>query len=210
MSSTHGVIIFELNMAAGRQRTFDKEKALNKAMEVFWQKGYSGTSLSELTEAMGINKPSLYAAFGNKEELFVKALNQYVNDYGLPHFDKLLDKSSSLRERLEAYLESIAKMLSDSKLPGGCFVTTSTCEAGSDCLPEDAVQTILKINASSIEGFISFFQDEQAQGNIVTTASAETLADYLLTLQFGMAVMARNGIKRDRLKQIISYAVSSF
>jgi len=197
-------------MTAGRQRTFDKEEALNKAMAVFWQKGYSGTSLTDLTEAMGINKPSLYAAFGNKEELFINAIKQYVNDYGVPHFDKLLDKSSSLRERLEAYLESIAKMLSDSKLPGGCFVTTSTCEAGSDCLPEDAVQTIMKINATSIEGFVSFFQEEQVKGNIGATAKAEVLADYLLTLQFGLAVMARNGIKRDRLRQVISHAVSGF
>jgi len=197
-------------MAAGRQRTFDKEDALIKAMEVFWRKGYSGTSLSDLTEAMGINKPSLYAAFGNKEDLFVSAIKQYVNEYGIPHFEKLMSPDSSFRERVKAYLESIAKMISDSKLPGGCFVTTSTCEAGSDCLPEDAVQTILKINATSTEAFISFFRNEQAKGNIASSASPEVLADYLLTLQFGLAVMARNGIRQDRLKQVISHAVSSF
>ncbi|KPJ94747.1 MAG: TetR family transcriptional regulator [Gammaproteobacteria bacterium SG8_11] len=197
-------------MGAGRQRTFDKQDALSKAMEVFWRKGYSGTSLSDLTEAMGINKPSLYAAFGNKEDLFVSAINQYVNDYGAPHFDKLLNPTSSLKGRVRAYLESIAKMISDSKLPGGCFVTTSTCEAGSDCLPEDAVQTILKINAASTKAFVSFFKDEQAKGNTVSTTSPEVLADYLLTLQFGLAVMARNGIRRDRLEQVISHAVSNF
>ena len=197
-------------MAAGRQRTFDKEDALIKAMEVFWRKGYSGTSLSDLTEAMGINKPSLYAAFGNKEDLFVSAIKQYVNEYGIPHFEILMSPDSSFKERVKAYLESIAKMISDSKLPGGCFVTTSTCEAGSDCLPEDAVQTILKINATSTEAFISFFRNEQAKGNIASSASPEVLADYLLTLQFGLAVMARNGIRQDRLKQVISHAVSSF
>ena len=197
-------------MAAGRQRTFDKEDALNKAIEVFWQKGYSGTSLSDLTEAMGINKPSLYAAFGNKEALFVCAINQYVKEYGIPHFEKLMSPDYNFKERVSGYLESIAKMISNSKLPGGCFVTTSTCEAGSKCLPEDAAQTIFQINESSIEAFISFFRDEQTKGNIVSTASPEVLADYLLTLQFGLAVMARNGARQDRLKRVISHAVSSF
>ncbi|KPJ92083.1 MAG: TetR family transcriptional regulator [Gammaproteobacteria bacterium SG8_15] len=197
-------------MGAGRQRTFDKEDALVKAMEVFWQKGFSGTSLSDLTEAMGINKPSLYAAFGNKEELFVSALNRYVNAHGAPHFDKLLNPKSSFPKRMRAYLESIAEMLSDTKLPGGCFVTTSTCEAGSNCLPEEAIQTILKINATSIDAFINFFKDEKAKGNLPSKASPEVFADYLLTLQFGLAVMARNGIKRDRLNLVIGHAVSSF
>lgn len=197
-------------MVAGRRREFDKEHALIKAMEVFWRKGYSGTSLSNLTDAMGINKPSLYAAFGNKEDLFVSAIHQYVNEYGVPHFGKLLNSDSSLQERVRAYLESIAKMISDSKLPGGCFLTTSTCEAGSDCLPEDAVQTILAINAASTRTFIDFFKDEQAKGNIKSTASPEVLADYLLALQFGLAVMARNGIRGNRLKRTISHAASSF
>ena len=58
----------------GRPRAFDSEKALEKALEVFWRKGYDGTSLADLTEAMGINKPSLYSAFGNKEQLFIKAI----------------------------------------------------------------------------------------------------------------------------------------
>ena len=197
-------------MGAGRQRAFDKEEALNKAMEVFWRKGYSGTSLSDLTEAMGINKPSLYAAFGNKEDLFVSAINQYVGEYGIPHFEKLVSPDSSFKDRVKAYLESIAKMISDSKLPGGCFVATSTCEAGGDCLPENAMETILRINTTSTESFISLFRDEQAKGNIVSTAPPEVLADFLLTQQFGLAVMARNGIKEDRLKEVISHTVSCF
>lgn len=197
-------------MGAGRQRTFDKKEALLKAMDVFWRKGYRGTSLSDLTEAMGINKPSLYAAFGNKEDLFVSAIEQYVNDYGIPHFEKLLNPDANIKERMKTYLESIARMLSDSKLPGGCLVATSTCEVGSDCLPEDAVQTILNINAASIDAFTNFFRDEQTKGNIVSTVSPDMLADYMLTIQFGLAVMARNGIKRERLKQVISHAVLSF
>lgn len=197
-------------MSAGRHRTFKKEDALSKAMEVFWRKGYSGTSLSDLTEAMSINKPSLYAAFGNKEELFVSAINQYVIEYGVPHFDKLQNSNFSLKERVQSYLESIVKMVTDDKLPGGCFVTTSTCEAGSNCVPKDAVHAIQAINTASTKAFVGFFKDEQAKGNTVSTTSPEELADFLLTIQFGLAVMARNEIGRDRLEQVINHAVTNF
>ena len=105
-------------MAAGRQREFDKQIALDAAMELFWSNGYSGTSLSDLTNAMGINKPSLYAAFGNKEALCISALNQYVSKYGSPHMEELNAPNKSLRSRLTAYLKSIARMVSDPALPG--------------------------------------------------------------------------------------------
>jgi AcrR family transcriptional regulator len=65
-------------VAKGRPREFDTDEALDKAMMVFWQQGFEGASLSDLTEAMGISRPSLYAAFGNKEELFRRALGRYV------------------------------------------------------------------------------------------------------------------------------------
>jgi AcrR family transcriptional regulator len=197
-------------MADGRNRTFEKEDALLRAMEVFWQKGYSGASLSDLTTAMGINKPSLYAAFGNKEALFVSAIDRYTEKYGVPHFEKLLTPNLSLRERLTAYLESIAMMLTDSKLPGGCFVATSTCEAGSSCLPEYATDSILRINKNSIQGFVDFFESEQKQGHIASDEKPEVLADYLLTLQFGLAVMARNGVKKNRLKYVIHTGMECF
>lgn len=195
-------------MTAGRQRTFDKKDALIKAMGVFWQKGYSGTSLSDLTEAMGINKPSMYAAFGNKEDLFVSAIQQFIDTYGTPSFEKLATPGASVKDRVRAYLVSVAKMASDAKLPGGCFVTTSTCEAVSECLPENAVQAIVNINAASADAFSNFFRDEQSKGNIDSTASPETLADYLMTLQFGIAVMARDGRTLDKLKKIIDQALS--
>jgi len=197
-------------MAAGRQRTFDKQDALNKAMEAFWRMGYSATSLSDLTRAMGINKPSLYAAFGNKEELFVSAIQHYVDQYGVPHFEKLTLPDTSLKDRLSNYLGSIARMLTNSKLPGGCFVATSTCEAGSHCLPDHAVHTILDINSRSTDAFIHFFRDEQAKDHLSETALPEELADWLLTLQFGLAVMARNGATVERLQQIIKQGLSCF
>jgi len=197
-------------MAAGRQCEFDKDLALDSAMELFWRDGYNGTSLSDLTANMGINKPSLYAAFGNKEALFISAINQYVHKHGSPHFNLLHTPNASLKRRLQNYLKSIAKMLTDPKLPGGCFVTTSTCEARSHCLPPDALQTIKKINEASTKAFFDFFASEEQQGNLTSTSSPDVLASYLLTLQYGLAVMARNGTKKNVLDKVIDHSISIF
>lgn len=195
---------------AGRLRTFEKDEALAKALEVFWLKGYSGTSLSDLTVAMGINKPSLYAAFGNKEKLFVSALKQYVDEYGSPHIDKLLDMQYSLKERVQSYLRSITEMVLDSELPGGCFVTTSTCEAENGCLPEEAIKAIHYINQDTRKNLTELFKEELSKAEASLGASPEVLADFLLTVQFGLAVMARDRVAHERLERVIEHAVNCF
>lgn len=195
-------------MGVGRKRKFDKEVALTRAMELFWRNGFNGTSLSQLTQAMGINKPSMYAAFGNKEEVFISALKLYVQKHGVPHFDKLLEDNVSLPQRIQNYLASIAEMLADKELPGGCLVTFSTCEAGGDSLPSKAVENVTQTNLQSIEVYRDFFRAEQQKGNLAPTASPEVLADLLLTLQFGLAVMAKNGVERKRLIKIIGQDIA--
>lgn len=197
-------------MAAGRQREFDEQVALDAAMKVFWSNGYSGTSLGELTDAMGINKPSLYAAFGNKEALFVSALNHYVSRHGSPHMDELHTPNKSLRSRLRAYLDSIARMVCDPSLPGGCFVAATTNEAGGDGLPAGATQAVAKINQLTRNALVDFFHQEALVGNVISGSSAEVLADYLLTLQYGLAVMARNKAKRKLLERVIEHAIGTF
>jgi AcrR family transcriptional regulator len=147
-------------MGAGRQREFDKQVALDAAMKVFWANGYSGTSLSDLTDVMGINKPSLYAAFGNKEALFISSLDHYVGEHGAPHNQELHTSNKDLRSRLRAYLKSIARMVCDPSLPGGCFVATTTSESGGDCLPADASRAIARINQLTHDSLVDFFRRE--------------------------------------------------
>jgi AcrR family transcriptional regulator len=197
-------------MAGGRQREFDEQVALDAAMAVFWSNGYSGTSLSDLTDAMGINKPSLYAAFGNKEALFIRALNHYVSKHGSPHIKELHTANRPLRSRLSAYLKSIARMVCDPSLPGGCFVAETTSEAGGNCLPTGASQVVAKINQLTRSTLVDFFRHEASAGNLADTSSAEVLADYLLTLQYGLAVMARNRAKLEILDNVIEFAVAEF
>jgi len=197
-------------MKAGRHRTFDKDIALDQAMQVFWTNGYPGTSLADLTNAMGINKPSLYAAFGNKEKLYQSALERYVEKHGVIHAQLLFSQGKSLNSRLQNYLTSIAKMLTDPELPGGCMVCISTSEIGGNCIPTAALQSVFEINESTKSTLTAFFESEIALGNIASSSSAAVLANYLLSLQFGLSVMARNGAKFLELSQIIELSTENF
>src|SRR5882724_2242913 len=107
-------------MSVGRPRAFDIEKALDRAVDVFWRKGYEGTSLSDLTEAMGINRPSLYAAFGNKEDLFRKVLDRY-SDGPAAYVREALNEptAKAVAERL---MRGAAEVLTNPRNPSGCLI----------------------------------------------------------------------------------------
>lgn len=197
-------------MAAGRKRTFDEANALLQAVAVFAEKGYSGTSLSDLTAAMNINKPSLYAAFGNKEDLFVRALHQYVESRCGAHAEKLEAPGASLQQRLTDYLKSVAAALTNQAQSAGCFIASSTCESSNDSLPSTALDAICAINKNTLETMTGFFAAEQEKGNIEKSETPANLADHLLTIQFGLAVMAKNGAKTERLDKVIDRAISGF
>lgn len=197
-------------MKAGRHRVFNKDVALEQAMEVFWTNGFPGTSLTDLTTAMGINKPSLYSAFGNKEELYKSTLERYVEKQGAIHTKYLSSANKCLRERLQDYLTSIAEMVTDPELPGGCYVCVSTSEIGGTCIPDNAMQTIIKINKATKHSLIEFFKSELASGNLASEKSAAVIADYIFTLQFGLAVMARNGAKLAELREVIQISMEQF
>ena len=197
-------------MKAGRHRSFDKDTALEQAMHVFWANGYAGTSLSDLTEAMGINKPSLYSAFGNKEQLYKSALSKYVKIHGSIHATHLHAVDKCLKKRIQNYLTSIAAMITDATLPNGCLICLSTSEVGSSCIPTDALQSILQINTVTRASLTEFFKNEISAGKLASESSAEVIADYLISLQFGLAVMAKNGAKFTELQQVIKFSIQSF
>jgi len=112
----------------GRPRAFDADVALERAMHVFWAKGYEGASLSNLTRAMRINRPSLYAAFGNKEQLFRKVLDRYV-DGPLAYFGKAL-AAPKARDVIEQIFFGAARMAGDPRLPSGCLMVQGALAVG--------------------------------------------------------------------------------
>ena len=107
----------------GRPRAFDTEVALDRALEVFWRKGYQGASLSDLTGAMGINRPSLYAAFGNKEELFGKVLDRYAE--GPTGYMAQALRAPTAREVARRFLRGVIDQLTDKRTPRGCLLVQS-------------------------------------------------------------------------------------
>jgi AcrR family transcriptional regulator len=197
-------------MPAGRHREFDKEHALEKAMLVFWTNGYPGTSLTDLTKAMEINKPSLYAAFGNKETLFNQTLALYLTKHGLVHLDCLLAKNQPLHERVRNYLISIAGMLTDQGLPKGCLVCLSTSEVAGCRLPDTSAKEVKEINQRTLSFLTDFLEQEKKLGNLNKEFAAKAMANFLLTLQFGLAVSARNGSDMTALTEIITAVIGIF
>jgi len=196
-------------MAAGRHREFNKDHALEKAMLVFWENGYPGTSLTDLTTAMAINKPSLYAAFGNKETLFNQSFELYLTKYGSPHSNHLTDGKEPLMVRVNNYLLSIANMLTDRALPTGCFVCMSTAEVAGSRLPDSSTEAVKKVNQQTLFFLTHFFEQERTLGNVDDELDATALANYFLTLQFGLAISARNGSDIASLTAVIALSTKN-
>lgn len=192
-------------MVAGRPRTFCKEQALEKALNVFWEKGYEGTSLQDLTEAMGINKPSLYAAFGNKETLFVKAMDRYTNINSC--VAELLDKPTA-RKSIENFLYNTADMLSDPNTPHTCLAVSGALSCSDDSI---YIKQLLASKRESTQKEIERrLEKAQADGDLSSSADTAALARFVSTISYGLSVQASSGATFEQMKDIIDTALSSW
>jgi len=196
-----------MGVERGRPRTFDEERALDAALGVFWRHGYQGASLAELTHAMGVSKPSLYAAFGNKERLYLAALERYRERQLRKHAEALAAEPD-LRIALRAFLRSVAVMLTAPELPGGCMVVNSAVACDTGALPQRVVAAIgTTVNASSFGLLKQRLQEELRRRRLPETTPVEQLADYFTALMCGMAVMAKMGVAQARLFDAIEQAL---
>lgn len=193
-------------MAGGRQREFDKTDALDKAMRVFWKKGYIGASLTDLTEAMGINKPSMYATFGNKEQLFIQSTDYYIEHFSKMHAHHLTE-DKSIKERMKSFLLSVTKTQSCPDNPKGCYVSLCISEAEGDQFPEDAAKVVNQVRDSLEKDLTAFFKQAIANKELAQTSNPETLACYFATLLHGTAAMARGGKTEQQLSDIVETAL---
>jgi len=197
-------------MKPGRKRSFDREEALDKAMRLFWKGGYSGTSLSELTTGLGINKPSLYAAFGNKEHLFKLALAYYQEKYTTPRYATLTEpRTDPLPIRLNRFLHTIAETISDPEMPLGCLYVNSSCETGAKDMTSGIIEEIFSVKKESMQYFINVLKEEQTLGNLPQKTDVDAMSNYLMTVLFGMGVLAKNGSTLADLEPVIKIAVDS-
>lgn len=195
-------------MAAGRKRGFDKAEALDKAMRAFWASGYAGTSIRDLTAALGINKPSLYAAFGNKEQLFNAAIEHYMAHYGAPKWSELTEPADApLETRLRAYLYSIIDLITGTESPPGCLFVKSSCESGSASMPDDITTALQEMGHASEEALIRFLNAEKRRGGLSKDARAKEIADYILSVMYGLSVLAKRKKSKRELRAIVDTAL---
>ena len=193
-------------MAMGRPRAFDMDQALDQALHVFWEKGYAGTSITELTEAMGINPPSLYAAFGNKEKLFKKALDRYEDLR-----DQILEEAfaaPTAREAVTRLLEGTAERLSDKCNPRGCLMVQGALSGGEEC---EAVKRDLASRRARVEALIrKRLRRAKREGDLPSDADAAALARFVATVMHGMAVQAAGGVAPKELRAIVNTALRAW
>ena len=196
-------------MSAGRKREFETDEALHNAMITFWEKGFTGASLTDLTSSMGINKPSLYSAFGNKEELFVSATDYYTKTYSLPNIAKLQQDDLSVYQRLTNFLLAVVQTQCEPKLPSGCFISLCASEVAGDCMPDKAVEAIRSVQNTTEEYLTEFFEREKEQGNLPTSFNVHLSTLFTITFIHGTASMARSGKSFDEINRMIKSAVES-
>jgi len=194
-------------MSAGRKREFEAEEALKKAMFIFWEKGFTGASLSDLTTSMGINKPSLYSAFGNKEKLFVSATDYYTQTYAEPNFAKLHTDNRSVKQRIHDFLFAVIEKQCDPELPSGCFVSLCASEAASDCMPKNAVEAIRHVQNTTEVLLKEFFEKEKQQDHLTATFNVNLATLFTITIMHGAASMARSDKSLEEISLIIEPSV---
>jgi AcrR family transcriptional regulator len=185
-------------MQRGRPREFDADQALDRALEVFWRKGYEGASISELTDAMGINRPSLYAAFGNKEELFRKALDRYAQGPAAYTYEALTEPTA--RAVVERLLREAAEALTDPHNPHGCLGVQGALSCGAAA---DSIKNELCMRRSAWEAALEKrFERARQEGDLPKDADCTDLARYVATVVQGMAVQAAGGASRKQLLKV--------
>lgn len=194
-------------MGGGRQREFDKQEALDAAMHVFWEKGYAGASLSELTAVMGINKPSLYATFGNKEQLFISATEHYMEHYVQPHIAHLNEEGHPLKARVKNYLMSIITEQCNEKGAKGCYVSLCVSEAASEHFPEKAKKVAADISHFSESFLKDFFEKELSLKQLPPNTDCILLSRFIVTFLHGTAAMARANRSLEELEGLIDMAL---
>lgn len=193
-------------MPKGRPREFDKDKALDAALVLFWRHGYEGTSLSALTQAMGINVPSLYAAFGNKEELFKQVIDRYIQRPASYLPNSL--KQPTARGVVQDLFKGAINMVMDPSHPDGCLLVQGALASGP--MGESITLELSRRRAGAEAALRRRLQLAVQQGDLPASVDPEQLARYIITVLWGMSVQAAGGATRDQLKNVADVALAAW
>jgi AcrR family transcriptional regulator len=187
----------------GRPRGFDEEAALDAAMRVFWTKSYEGATMAELTQAMGINRSSMYAAFGDKEALFRLVMDRYRN--GPMTYIREALELPTMRELATALVEGTVDFLSTAGNPRGCLSIQGALACGSDAQPiQHAMIEWRKQGEMAIRKRL---EKDQREGNLKNDVTPADFARYLSTIMTGLGIQAANGATKPDLKRLAAMAL---
>ena len=190
-------------MPPGRPREFDPDKALEAALLLFWRHGYEGTSLAALTRAMRINMPSLYAAFGNKEQLFKKALDRYLQKPA--SYLPMALREEKIADVIKNLFAGAINMAMNPRHPDGCLLVQGALVSGPDAA--SIQKELSRRRAGALALVRKRFERGQAEGDLPAHVNAGKLARFIVTLIWGLSVQAAGGATRAELEEVVDVAM---
>jgi len=189
----------------GRPRSFDREQALERAMQVFWRQGYEATSVSDLTRAMRINPPSLYAAFGDKEQLYLEALGRY-QQRRCESMAKWFQEEPTAKAAMRRLLTEAAREMARAGAPRGSMLVSSAMQCASD-----ALQMKIEERRDSMRALLKARIDRGLHaGELARGSDTDALVDFYSAVFQGMSLQARNGASSKRLLAIAEMAMRAW
>lgn len=194
----------ETRKTRGRPRTFDRQAALDAAMELFWRHGYEGTSIADLTDAMGFTPPTLYAAFGSKEQLYRDVLERYL-ERGEQGRAGWQTEAGSTRELFEQYLRKVAERFTDPTRPAGCMVQTASLYCATE--NEGARTIAADMRAIGLAALVAVLERAQAAGELPAATDVRALARFYNAVIQGMSVQAIDGASAEDLNRVVDVAL---
>jgi AcrR family transcriptional regulator len=191
----------------GRPREFDRAEALEKAMRLFWSRGYDAVSMADLRAELGITQASVYAAFGSKEQLFREAVDLYRQTAGFSTTDALA-KGANAREAIHAMLQAAVDAFSAPDAPGGCLLILGA----TNCAIENkGVQDyLLSIRRKISQSVLDRLKRGQQDGDVPKTAPVVALTAYCSTVLHGLALQSKDGATQKTLTQVVEIAMADW
>lgn len=186
--------------------SFDREDVLEKAMLAFWESGYETTSISDLTAAMGVTAPSLYASFGNKQQLFIEAMRRYAGDRAA--WERRMRDAPTAREAVADMLRGAARLYTSDATPRGCLLASAAATGSHETAEVRAAVAAERRAVRDV--VIRRIEADMAQERLSPDTSATVLADLAIAVMQGMSVLARDGADRDSLLAVADAAMTSW
>ncbi|QLI99660.1 TetR/AcrR family transcriptional regulator [Streptomyces sp. NEAU-sy36] len=191
----------------GRPRGFDREAALAQATRLFWEYGYEGTSIADLTRAMGISPPSLYAAFGDKRALFAEVVDRYGATFGA-FMSRALDEENDARAGFDRMLREAAAAYTDPLHPAGCLVITAATNCSAQTA--DVQRDLRERRAANVRRFEERLTEAEKAGVLPEGVEPRSLAVYFAAVIQGMSQQARDGASAAELQRVAELAMTAW